>query len=295
MLQKKVIYLVKKHLGRSKTKKINTWLNFSHRINHRLIHTDEFIMVILVGALWALMAYGTGLRWTENVELNNKIDASVQEAIVNFWPGWSKIISKWTVWCDVENSFYCGYCAYGAALISEEFFPYVDPNLQLRTRWGNAWDRCDNAQLAGFPIGDEPQDGALMVYEKSKRYSPYGHVAKILFTKPGNKRVVVRDMNYTQRYEMTDRRQDSTDPDIQCYIYPKHKLKPAKIIVNTDIKPLPPVEELIAQIDILDEIVEPIVENVVEPTIEGIVIEPVDAIIEPIIEPTSPIVLNIAG
>jgi len=39
------------------------------------------------------------------------------------------------VGCEDENSFYCGYCAYGAALISPEFFPYIEPNKQQRT-WG---------------------------------------------------------------------------------------------------------------------------------------------------------------
>jgi hypothetical protein len=35
---------------------------------------------------------------------------------------------------SVENTFYPGYCTYGAARISPEFFPYTDSKTQERTR-----------------------------------------------------------------------------------------------------------------------------------------------------------------
>jgi phenylalanyl-tRNA synthetase alpha subunit len=43
------------------------------------------------------------------------------------------IISVWTINMDIENTFAKGYCTYGAARFSPEFFPFIDPSTQQRT------------------------------------------------------------------------------------------------------------------------------------------------------------------
>jgi hypothetical protein len=44
------------------------------------------------------------------------------------------LISVWKVPTTVYTSFTTGYCTYGAARISPEFFPYITSSLQQRTR-----------------------------------------------------------------------------------------------------------------------------------------------------------------
>gem|GEM_PF-4534554 len=58
-------------------------------------------------------------------------------------------------------------------------------------------------------------------------------------------------MNYTQRYEMTDRRQDTSDPDIDCYIYPK--VSTESMIVN---KIEPAIAIPTPELEIIEEIIE---------------------------------------
>jgi len=224
MLNEKLVQIIEKRLWKNKNNKIDKWLNFVHKANNKFVHIDEMLIVVFIG--WLSLMFASFYTWLDNFKdavLNTEIEASLQHAIADLKTSYdgNKIISKWEVGCEVENSFYCGYCAYGAALISEEFFPYITPSQQVRSRWWNARDRCANASAVGFSIWSTPVEGALIVYKAWERYSSYWHVGKVIFNKPGYNWGVVRDMNYTKMYEMTDRRQNFTETDIDCYIYPK--------------------------------------------------------------------------
>jgi surface antigen len=113
-----------------------------------------------------MLATMTGLN--EADPLNDQIAQTLQATINQIQPGVeaTSIISQWHVDSEVNNTFYQGYCTYGAALISPEFFPYISKTEQQRTRGGNAIDWYLNAQLAGFPVGATPKEGSLVIYKK---------------------------------------------------------------------------------------------------------------------------------
>jgi len=79
--------------------------------------------------------------------------------------------------------------------------------------------RCDEASKAWFQVDKNPEEGALIVFEKSQKRSFYGHVGRVIFYNSDGNWAVVRDMNYTKRYEMTDRWQNINEPEIKCYIH----------------------------------------------------------------------------
>ncbi len=229
MIDKKILKILKnKKINEDKISKIK---KVTKSINKFLIHIDEVLFVLFCTSLSFLLAYST---WVLDPVLNSQIDASLQKSISELRPvNWKKIISKRKVWCDVENSFYCWYCAYWAALISKDFFPYITKIEQYRTRWWNAWQRCENAKEAWFKIWNKPTQWALVVFKEWKRYSQYWHVWRLISYKNWSKRWIIRDMNYTKRYEMTDRRFDTNDKDIKCYIYNKTQNPEPKKEINT--------------------------------------------------------------
>lgn len=129
------------------------------------------------------------------------------------------IISIWSMDMDVENSFAKWYCTYGAARISPEFFPFIDEKTQQRTWWGNAVDRCKNASDTWYKIWSVPSQWALIVYNGGGRFWSFGHVGKVLHYDPIRKKVIIRDMARVARWSMSDRREDLTTANVECYIY----------------------------------------------------------------------------
>ena len=132
---------------------------------------------------------------------------------------------------DVDNSFYPWYCTYGAARISPEFFPFIEPKKQQRTWWGNAKDRCANAQATGYNIWSTPVAWALIVYSKIGNSVLFGHVGKVIYHNASKGTLIVRDMNRVGKFTMTDRRDEVVNPSIECYIYNK-KTAPI-LVINT--------------------------------------------------------------
>ena len=129
------------------------------------------------------------------------------------------LISIWSMDSDVENSFTKWYCTYGAARISPEFFPFVEENIQQRTWWGNAVDRCENAAATWYKIWSLPVQWSLVVYNAGGKFGSYGHVGKVLHYDKTHKKIIVRDMAWVGRWLMTDRREDITTSNVKCYIY----------------------------------------------------------------------------
>ena len=129
------------------------------------------------------------------------------------------ILSKWTYTKDIENGFYRWQCAWYAAVISPNIFPYTDENTQSTPFHGNAGQRCANAKAAGFGIGSKPSVGALIVY--SNLNSSAGHVGKVISYNAGSDSLVVREMNYLGKFIVDERQEDAGNPKIKCYIYGK--------------------------------------------------------------------------
>lgn len=129
------------------------------------------------------------------------------------------IISKWTYTKPIKNKFYAGYCTRYAAIISPNIFPYINETTQDRPFWGDAKDRCKNAKAAGFRVGNTPGVGALIVYSKLR--SSAGHVGKVINYYPEDGKMIIRDMNYLGKFIVTERRENTNNSKISCYIYGK--------------------------------------------------------------------------
>lgn len=198
-------------------------LHLTHKYNHHAIHLGELIVV------WFLCFSHFISSWfaanTETTIItDHTIVASNLVSAMNQWQMKttdSKIISMWMMDGSVDNSFYPWYCTYGAARISPEFFPFIEDKKQQRTRWGNAKDRCANAQATGYSIWSTPREWALIVYSKIGNSALFGHVGKVMYHNASKRTLIIRDMNRVGKFTMTDRRDTTDNANISCYIYNK--------------------------------------------------------------------------
>jgi hypothetical protein len=133
------------------------------------------------------------------------------------------IISLRTMDDSVQNTFTPWYCTYWVARISPEFFPYLSWTQQQRTWWWNAIDRCQNASQTWYKIWNTPTQGALVVYWQWDKFWIYWHVGKIMHYDAKLKKMIVRDMAWVWKFTMSDRREDSDNSNIKCFIYPQNK------------------------------------------------------------------------
>lgn len=133
----------------------------------------------------------------------------------------SGIIAQWVYKKDIKNSFYPGYCTWYAAIKSPNIFPYSSDNKQERTFGGNAREWCSNAKKAGFRTGTKPAAWALIVYKRWGRLGAAGHVGKVIKYDSDEGRMVIEDMNRVAKFVVTQRREDTDNGNISCYIYGK--------------------------------------------------------------------------
>lgn len=129
------------------------------------------------------------------------------------------IISKWTYTKSIKNGFYAWYCTWYAAIISPNIFPYISETTQDRPFGGDAREWCGNAKKAGYRVGNKPAVGALIVYTRMR--SSAGHVGKVINYYPDDGKMIIRDMNYVAKFVVTERREDTDNSKISCYIYGK--------------------------------------------------------------------------
>ncbi|MCX6823255.1 MAG: CHAP domain-containing protein [candidate division SR1 bacterium] len=61
--------------------------------------------------------------------------------------------------------------------------------------------------------------GALVVYNAGGRFGQYGHVGKVMYYNKGLHKIIVRDMAWVSMFTMSDRRDDLTTANVECYIY----------------------------------------------------------------------------
>lgn len=131
----------------------------------------------------------------------------------------NNIISRRTYTKKIKNSFAVGYCTWYAAIISPNIFPYIDETTQERPFGGDARQWCANAKAAGFRVGSKPSVGALIVYGRLR--SSAGHVGKVINYYPEDGKMIIRDMNYVGKFVVTERREETDNSKISCYIYGK--------------------------------------------------------------------------
>lgn len=133
----------------------------------------------------------------------------------------SGIIAQWVYKKDIKNSFYPGYCTWYAAIKSPNIFPYSSDNKQERIFGWNAREWCANAKKAGFRTGTKPVVWALIVYKRGGRLGAAGHVGKVIKYEADDGKMVIEDMNYVAKFVVTQRREDTDNGNISCYIYGK--------------------------------------------------------------------------
>lgn len=160
------------------------------------------------------------LHRESSVEISNAFTQAIQEQKPK--TNQSKIISIWEeTRTHIENTFFPGYCTWWAALASPEFFPFTSESTQQRTRWGNAVDRCSGANATGYKIWSNPSVWALIVYKWTSNNGYFWHVWKVMYLNNKYESMIIRDMNWLSKYTRTDRREDTKNTNIKCYIYPK--------------------------------------------------------------------------
>ncbi len=149
--------------------------------------------------------------------------SSIVSSIINIPDALKKvgIISQWVYKKDIKNSFYPWYCTWYAAIKAPNIFPYTDDNQQERIFGWNAREWCGNAKKAWFRVGSKPAAGALIVYRRWGRLASAGHVGKVIKYESDEAKMIIEDMNRVAKFVVTQRREDTDNGNISCYIYGK--------------------------------------------------------------------------
>jgi len=102
-----------------------------------------------------------------------------------------------------DNRYYYGYCTWYVANRRQDI-----PN-----QWGNAKSWLSSAQNSGWPTGNSPQAGSIIVTGESWA----GHVGYV--EKVEGDKVIISEMNYSGWGRVNTRELDINDPAIRGYIY----------------------------------------------------------------------------
>lgn len=216
-------------------------LHAIHHIHHNLMHFGELLVVSIIwfsGLMFASYnnSYDHMTRSNET-----EITIALATAIQQWKPlqSQSKVISVRQMDDKIDNKFAPWYCTYWAARISPEFFPYLTGTYtQERKWWGNAVDRCDNAKATWFKVTTEAAEWTLIVFKPWNWISVFGHVAKVLYYNKDTKYMLIREMNRLDKYIVDDRRLDSKNDSIKCYIYPNEQNISSESQVIWEILPI---------------------------------------------------------
>ncbi len=136
------------HLVRHFHKHAHKILHVYRHLHHAFLHMGELMIIACISLSGVLFANFSGSLVSIERHSPAEVASSLLQAINNPQSILTNgnLISVRTTDESVYNSFYTGFCTYGAALISPEFFPFTDSKTQQRTRGGNAVNRCENAQ-----------------------------------------------------------------------------------------------------------------------------------------------------
>ncbi len=256
----------------------------THHMHHHLFHVLELIIICSFTFVWSGFADFSGLNQdlysNSPTETAQRLLTAMQNPTTSLKNG--NIISLWNMDLSVENSFAKWYCTYGAARVSPEFFPFIDPNTQQRTWWGNAVDRCKNASDTWYKIWTVPSQWALIIYDAGGKFWSYGHVGKVLHYNKTLKKIIVRDMAWVAKWTISDRREDITTASVKCYIYNSKTSVPSEdpvVLPTVNIPLLAPTVPVV---------VAPVVVTPIVPTVP-VVAKPVEPVVVVTPTPTPPV------
>ena len=250
---------------------MHKFLHHIKHIHHTVLHIGELFIIATLG--WSSLLFANYNVSYESFHRANmaEVNKYLLSAEKIGKPEQNNLISTRNIDQSVNNTFAAGYCTYGAARISPEFFP-LSWNTQQRTRGGNAIDRCDNASKAGFKIGSNASVGALVVYNAGNGVSALWHVGKVMYYNNRTNNMIVRDMNRIIKWVMADHRDNTKTANIKCFIYPNKTV----------------------QTEIPEEITDtPVIETgIIIPVIKTGIVSPIEVIPPIIIKPTTGTVIT---
>ncbi len=122
----------------------------------------------------------------------------------------SEVIAQWYENPQISNGFYPGHCTwYVAYELFEEDRPW----------WGNARNWYQNAAANGYDVWQEPRVWSIVVMMYWSGYwRYYGHVAIVEDINWWEREMLIREMNYADRFVVT-KRWVPMDESIIGYIY----------------------------------------------------------------------------
>jgi len=130
---------------------------------------------------------------------------------------WSKVVKSYYRNPWIYNWFAPGHCTRFVAI---KKFPYITDTKQKKLWHWNAKNWYDNAAAAGYPVGQTPKIGSIVVirYGAPNYYYNYGHVWIVRDIDWKNKKLLIEEMNAKWRFIVT-RRRIPMDNKIIGYIY----------------------------------------------------------------------------
>ena len=133
---------------------------------------------------------------------------------------WSKILSTWIFNKNINNKFYAWHCTWYMAATTPQIFPYIDDHTQVRPFGGNANQWYDNARAAWFSVWQTPVVWSIIVYNKwGGSFASAWHVAKVISYDSSTKKLVVEEMNWSNKFVVQRRTDKADNPNIRWYIY----------------------------------------------------------------------------
>lgn len=231
---------------------MHRFLHHIKHIHHTMLHIGELLIIATLG--WSSLLFA---NYNVSYEAFHRANmAEVNKYLLSAEkigkPEQNNLISTRNIDQSVNNTFAAGYCTYGAARISPEFFP-LSWNTQQRTRGGNAIDRCENASNAGFKIGSNASVWALVVYNAGNGVSALWHVGKVMYYNNRTNYMIVRDMNRIIKWVMADHRDSTKTANIKCFIYPN---KTAQTEIPEEITDIPVIETgVVSPIEVIPPII----------------------------------------
>ena len=130
---------------------------------------------------------------------------------------WSKVVKSYYRNPGIYNGFAPGHCTRFVAI---KKFPYINDKKQKKLWHWNAKNWYENASAAGYPVGQTPKIGAIVVlrYGAPNYYYSYGHVGIVRDIDRKHKKLLIEEMNAKWRFIVT-RRRIPMDSKIIGYIY----------------------------------------------------------------------------
>jgi hypothetical protein len=120
ILQKELDAHIQKHSHR----RVHKFLHHIKNIHHTVLHVGELIVIVSLG--WGSLLFANYNVSYESFHRNNMTEVTkyLLSAEKIGKPDQNNLISTRNIDQSVNNTFAAGYCTYGAARISPEFFPF---------------------------------------------------------------------------------------------------------------------------------------------------------------------------